>query len=275
MAAESCLKLKREKAQTVGLLEENNMTILRKRKLCGKMETAKMIKERMERDKRRTEDALEPKFFEEKAIVITECECGRHEDEVPIGEHIADSFTCSRCRQAAFVSFRDPEKKYTAEELADKLLIAPFMDGGKEQITPHKAKECSDKAGGLQTIDDVIELRKLEPYGRPVKAKKSEINHDWPIQPKDRGPVRRDSGRPIKENVMGFDEALKSLKAGHRVSRTSWNDRSISLMPARPIEDDKYLLRPFFYEKMTNASQLIVWLPTAEDLLADDWMAEL
>lgn len=66
-----------------------------------------------------------------------------------------------------------------------------------------------------------------------------------------------------------FSEALHALKAGHRVSRRGWNAGGMWAAVQRPDKGSK-MSRPYFYLKTVD-NDLVPWVPSVSDLLADDW----
>lgn len=72
--------------------------------------------------------------------------------------------------------------------------------------------------------------------------------------------------------MMTFGEALETLKAGGRVSRTGWNGKGMWLELQRPDAHSKMTL-PYIY-MYTARGDLVPWLASQTDLLADDWLAD-
>lgn len=106
---------------------------------------------------------------------------------------------------------------------------------------------------------------------------------------------------PKEEKGRGFEAVLTSLKAGHRVFRTSWlrdgnptvpfvvmmpllqlpshntqgTDRKVNDRTAKHIGVDTPLNSlPYFAHYGTDKAWQPGWLPTAEDLLANDWVVQ-
>ncbi len=69
---------------------------------------------------------------------------------------------------------------------------------------------------------------------------------------------------------MNFGQALELLKAGHRVSRLGWNGKGMWVELQRPTALSKMTL-PYIYMK-TADEQLVPWLASQTDLLAEDWL---
>lgn len=63
-----------------------------------------------------------------------------------------------------------------------------------------------------------------------------------------------------------FSDALKALKAGYRVARDLWVDKSyyIFLSTASKNLEDHFVLK--------TKTKYNVWYPTVNDLLAEDWI---
>lgn len=68
---------------------------------------------------------------------------------------------------------------------------------------------------------------------------------------------------------MGFGEALDVLRAGGWVTRLGWNGRNMWLALQTPDEHSK-MSRPYIYMSTVDR-QLVPWVASQTDLLADDW----
>lgn len=68
---------------------------------------------------------------------------------------------------------------------------------------------------------------------------------------------------------MDFGEAIKALKDGKKVSREGWNGKSMWLGLQIPDEHSKMEL-PYIYMS-TVTGQLVPWLASQTDMLANDW----
>lgn len=66
-----------------------------------------------------------------------------------------------------------------------------------------------------------------------------------------------------------FGWAIQALKNGHRVSRSGWNGKGMWLGLQRPDAGSKMSL-PFIYMS-TVTGDLVPWLASQTDMLADDW----
>ena len=71
------------------------------------------------------------------------------------------------------------------------------------------------------------------------------------------------------EETLGFEAALSLLKQGFRVCRTGWNGKRMWIKLQIPSEKSKMTL-PYIYMK-TAQDQLVPWLASQTDLLANDW----
>ncbi len=71
---------------------------------------------------------------------------------------------------------------------------------------------------------------------------------------------------------MNFGEALEALKAGRRVSRDGWNGKGMWIALQRPDANSKMTL-PYIYMS-TATRDLVPWLASQTDLLAEDWGEE-
>jgi len=68
---------------------------------------------------------------------------------------------------------------------------------------------------------------------------------------------------------MDFSEALQALKMGNRVARQGWNGPGQWIELQQPDSNSKMTL-PYIYIK-TVGGQLVPWLASQTDLLAEDW----
>lgn len=69
---------------------------------------------------------------------------------------------------------------------------------------------------------------------------------------------------------MDFGEAIKALKDGECVTRPGWNGKGMWLELQRPDKSSKMTL-PYIY-MFTADAQLVPWLASQTDMLAEDWM---
>lgn len=68
---------------------------------------------------------------------------------------------------------------------------------------------------------------------------------------------------------MNFGEAIEALKLGSKVSRSGWNGKGMWIKIQVPSEKSKMTL-PYIFMK-TADGQLVPWLASQTDLLAEDW----
>ena len=68
---------------------------------------------------------------------------------------------------------------------------------------------------------------------------------------------------------MSIGEAVNLLKLGYRVARSGWNGKNMYLELQVPDAHSK-MTQPYVYMK-TAQDDLIPWLCSQADLLADDW----
>ena len=68
---------------------------------------------------------------------------------------------------------------------------------------------------------------------------------------------------------MNFGEAIAAMKRGDHVARAGWNGRGMHLALQVPDEHSK-MTQPYIYIK-TVQDDLIPWLASQADMLADDW----
>lgn len=69
---------------------------------------------------------------------------------------------------------------------------------------------------------------------------------------------------------MDFSQALVQLKAGAMIFRSGWNGAGQRLKLQRPGDLSKMNL-PYIYIQ-TVQGDLVPWLASQTDLLADDWL---
>lgn len=69
--------------------------------------------------------------------------------------------------------------------------------------------------------------------------------------------------------MLNFGEALVCLKDGLKMSREGWNGRGMWIRLQRPDVNSKMTL-PYIYVK-TVKDELVPWLPSQTDILAEDW----
>jgi hypothetical protein len=69
--------------------------------------------------------------------------------------------------------------------------------------------------------------------------------------------------------AMSFGHAIHALKAGHRVARAGWNGKGMWLALQVPDAKSKMTL-PYIYMR-TVQGDLVPWLASQTDMLADDW----
>ena len=70
---------------------------------------------------------------------------------------------------------------------------------------------------------------------------------------------------------MNFGDAIDVMHAGDRVARAGWNGRGMWLAIQEPDEHSK-MTQPYIYMK-TAQGDLIPWLASQADMLANDWFA--
>jgi len=70
---------------------------------------------------------------------------------------------------------------------------------------------------------------------------------------------------------VNFSAALEELKSGARVHREGWNGQGMWLALQIPDEHSKMTL-PYIFMS-TSSGDLVPWLASQTDLLADDWSA--
>jgi len=68
---------------------------------------------------------------------------------------------------------------------------------------------------------------------------------------------------------MNIGQAVSKLRGGKRVARRGWNGRDMYIELQHPDEHSKMTL-PYVFMK-TAQDDLVPWLCSQTDLLADDW----
>lgn len=68
---------------------------------------------------------------------------------------------------------------------------------------------------------------------------------------------------------MDFGGALDYLQSGFKVARKGWNGKNMWLALQKPDINSKMTL-PYIYMK-TADDNLVPWLASQTDILADDW----
>jgi Protein of unknown function (DUF2829) len=68
---------------------------------------------------------------------------------------------------------------------------------------------------------------------------------------------------------MTFSLALAAIKEGHAVQRAGWNGKGMWIKLQRPDANSMMTL-PYIYMS-TAQGDLVPWLASQTDILADDW----
>lgn len=76
---------------------------------------------------------------------------------------------------------------------------------------------------------------------------------------------------PIYTGGADFGAAIAHLKSGGKAARQNWNGKGMYLELQVPDENSKMTL-PYIYMK-TADDQLVPWLASQSDVLAEDWVA--
>ena len=69
---------------------------------------------------------------------------------------------------------------------------------------------------------------------------------------------------------VNFGQALLWLKSGNWMQRIGWNGKGMYIALQKPDAKSKMTL-PYIYMK-TADNQLVPWLASQTDILADDWI---
>jgi uncharacterized protein DUF2829 len=70
-------------------------------------------------------------------------------------------------------------------------------------------------------------------------------------------------------HTFNFGRALEHLNLGKKVARGGWNGKDMWIALQVPDEHSK-MCRPYIYMRPIDA-QLVPWVASQTDLLADDW----
>ena len=77
------------------------------------------------------------------------------------------------------------------------------------------------------------------------------------------------NGLGVPEN-FDFRKAIEVLKNGGKVCRTGWNGKNMWLELQRPDEHSKMTLQYIYM--FTAQGDLVPWLASQSDMLAEDWI---
>ncbi|RAP46477.1 MAG: hypothetical protein BZ136_07415 [Methanosphaera sp. rholeuAM74] len=67
-----------------------------------------------------------------------------------------------------------------------------------------------------------------------------------------------------------FGDALNFLLHGRKLTRVGWNGNDMYIMLQTPTKDSK-MTKPYVYMK-TADDELVPWIASQTDILADDWI---
>lgn len=73
---------------------------------------------------------------------------------------------------------------------------------------------------------------------------------------------------------MNFGQALEALKLGKACCRTGWNGKGMWIGICQPADCAVAMTLSFLYMK-TADDQLVPWLASQTDILADDWQIRI
>ena len=68
---------------------------------------------------------------------------------------------------------------------------------------------------------------------------------------------------------MDFSRALVRLKVGEKIARAGWNGKNMYVKLLRPTEQSE-MTTPYLFLR-TAQGDLVPWLCSQTDMLADDW----
>jgi hypothetical protein len=69
--------------------------------------------------------------------------------------------------------------------------------------------------------------------------------------------------------MMDFGDAIRAMRAGQRLRRSGWNGKGMWVELQTPDRGSKMTL-PYIYMR-TVQGDLVPWLASATDMLAEDW----
>ena len=69
---------------------------------------------------------------------------------------------------------------------------------------------------------------------------------------------------------LDFSDALMYLKCGQKLTRSGWNGKGMYIELQKPESQLKMTL-PYIFMKTVDGD-LVPWIASQTDLLADDWM---
>ncbi|MGL4821075.1 MAG: DUF2829 domain-containing protein [Bacilli bacterium] len=69
---------------------------------------------------------------------------------------------------------------------------------------------------------------------------------------------------------LSFGQALELVKTGSKVARQNWNGKGMYVELQEPTELSK-MTRPYLYMKTVD-DQLVPWVASQTDILAEDWV---
>ena len=68
---------------------------------------------------------------------------------------------------------------------------------------------------------------------------------------------------------INFGNAIEALKEGKKVTRSGWNGEGMYLALQTPDENSK-MKKPYIYMSPVDG-ELVPWLASQTDMLAEDW----
>lgn len=77
----------------------------------------------------------------------------------------------------------------------------------------------------------------------------------------------------MNDSMFDFGSAIKAMYGGNKVARTGWNGKGMWLALQVPDAGSKMTL-PYIYMK-TADDNLVPWLASQTDILAQDWIMVL
>lgn len=78
------------------------------------------------------------------------------------------------------------------------------------------------------------------------------------------------SGWPTGQTTTDFSWAITQLKTGKTVCRTGWNGKGMWIGLQSP-DNNSLMTLPYIYMR-TADNNLVPWLASQTDMLANDWM---
>lgn len=156
----------------------------------------------------------------------------------------------------------------------DKILASPNQD--REYAGGHRVFRLYDNDTKTSRVVGAVEFLKymkqrLERLRHPGATEEAASIDECPLVPGGEPAIGSGCTGGIGTTFRPFDfgTALALLKTGRRLQRSGWNGPGQYIELQRPDENSKMNL-PYVYIR-TVQGQLVPWLASQTDLLAEDW----